>query len=154
MQAPWPRVAALLLVCGGLSTLWACTDDNANDDASDSNQACEGDEDCEGGYCDVDAGTCVEATCNPSSETIGPMPRDEVGGECCTEKPGCTGYDRMGETVNPIYTGETLACEGGVWVEDPTYCEGVCQPGTSYFGCVWNSQDGDYVRPECGCRPD
>ena len=92
------------------------------------------------------------ATCDPEVEEIGPMPRDQVGDECCTDKPGCTGYDRNGEPINPLYVGETLVCENGQWVADPEYCAGECEADQTLLGCVWDSTQGDFVRPQCVCQ--
>jgi hypothetical protein len=99
-----------------------------------------------------DAGSSEGELCDPASEAIGPMPHDEVGDPCCTEKPGCTGYDAMGQPANALYLGETLACVDGTWQLDPEYCADTCEDGREYIGCFWDSDRGDFVRPICGCR--
>jgi hypothetical protein len=136
-----------------LSGLAACGGGTKDSGASGlANMPCASDEDCSAGSCDMEAEECVESTCDPEIEEIGPMPRDQVGDECCTEKPGCSGYDREGENINPLYVGDTLACENGQWVADPGYCEGECKADQTLLGCVWDSAQGDFVRPQCGCQ--
>jgi hypothetical protein len=141
--------AALALACGGTD---GTEDEGSSGADSTTGPACQDDDECEDGACHPQDHVCVADSCDPETEEIGPQPRDQIGDPCCTDKPGCTGYDRMGAPINPLYVGETLACVGEQWVADPGYCEGACDEDTVLIGCVWDSAQGDFVRPNCVCQ--
>ncbi len=151
MARPLPRIAPVLSILATLA-LGCGTSSGEDGGGGGIGQACDTPSDCESGVCDPDQRTCVENACDPEAEEIGPTPDDRPDDACCTEKPGCTGYDRMGEPINPQWVGDTMACVGGVWVDDPTYCDGECPDGTSLLGCVWDSAQGNFVKPLCVCQ--
>lgn len=143
-------LAALALGCG--STEGSDEGGSGQSESSTSGGGCQSHDDCESEICHPVDHECVELGCDPDTEEIGPQPRDAAGDPCCTEKPGCTGYDRMGEPINPLYVGQTLVCVGVEWVEDPSYCADSCDEDTTLLGCVWDSTQGDFVKPQCVCQ--
>ncbi len=146
-----PRLAlwaALAAACSGAED---SEEEGSGGGESTSGAACQDDDECEDGACHPEDHVCVADTCDPETDELGPEPRDQVGDPCCTDKPGCSGYDRKGEPINPLYVGETLACVGGAWVSDPDYCD-PCDEGTTLLGCVWDSTQGNFVKPQCVCQ--
>lgn len=157
MPRPRPRLVVGFAAWAALA-LGCARSEGAEDDGATTGEStgpdgqCQDHDECENGACHPQEHVCVDDTCDVETEEVGPQPRDQPGDACCTHKPGCSGYDRMGDPINPLYVGQTLACVGGEWVEDPAYCEGTCDEGTMLIGCVWDSAQGDFVRPQCVCQ--